>query len=43
MKDSLTVDGEVKKKKKKKLVLPDEEKPAKKPNLAQDIKDKAKQ
>ena len=36
MKDSLTVDGEVKKKKKKKLVLPDEEKSAKE-------KDKAKQ
>ena len=40
MKDSLTVDGEVKKKKKKKLVLPDEEKPAKKPTQE---KDKAKQ
>ena len=42
MKDSLTVDGEVKKKKKKKLVLPDEEKSTKKPNLAE-IKDKVKQ
>ena len=41
VKDSLAVDGEVKKKKKKKLILSDGEKLAKKPKLTQD-KDKTK-
>jgi len=40
IKDTLSVDGEVKKKKKKKLIIPPGEKPFKKPKL---LKEKNKQ